>query len=611
MKYFCLLLLFLPFCAPAQTPEVAELKAKVKSYLFKKPDSAKIYLFKLLEYSDKRPDSAISKTYSNLGITYNQMAVYDSAEVYFKKAVALAEGHPKLKAEQLCNLAINFRTMAQYHKSLAALETALDIYTHLDDDNGIGLVYGEMASNYSYMLDKEKAISYLKKAIELFKQTDDPRLYILQQKLANAYFNNGKYDFAIALYEEVLPTFEKNKNASYYLTLLAYAESLVETGKVAQGEARLEEAKKGLKEVNNLEYMHVAQGKLGKIYAKTERLKKAEQALQQAFKYLGEHHSTRFLEIANAYVALLNKKGAYVKARQVIRETELITNNFQEKLNAAEEMDFLRVARTTYRQLGNYKEALEYGERAEFLNDSLNQAVDNEKIRELEATYQNEIQKERNASLTKHNALLRKYNERQKTFTIISSVLAFILLLMAVLLYRFYQKKMSLQRESLSNLESSNKMLKENQILEQELREEKENSLAIKERELVAISLEVSDIQNQIRDLLEKSTEKEISGELAAKILVIINQRNYWKHFKMKFIEVHPDFSNTLVQMFPDLSENDIAFCSMLKLQLSNKEIASLMGISHQSVISKKYRIKKKMNLQDSNETFEDLIRDL
>ena len=121
----------------------------------------------------------------------------------------------------------------------------------------------------------------------------------------------------------------------------------------------------------------------------------------------------------------------------------------------------------------------------------------------------------------------------------------------------------------------------------------------------------MADIQNQIRDLLEISTKSDIAPEVATQIENILNQRNYWKHFKTKFVEVHPEFGYNLAEMFPGLSENDIAFCSLLKLQLTNKEIASLLGISHQSVISKKYRIKKKMDLQDNDESFEQLMRDL
>jgi len=48
----------------------------------------------------------------------------------------------------------------------------------------------------------------------------------------------------------------------------------------------------------------------------------------------------------------------------------------------------------------------------------------------------------------------------------------------------------------------------------------------------------------------------------------------------------------------------------LLKLNLSNKEIASLLQISHESVITKKYRIKKKMEINNDAE-FEKLLLEI
>jgi len=48
----------------------------------------------------------------------------------------------------------------------------------------------------------------------------------------------------------------------------------------------------------------------------------------------------------------------------------------------------------------------------------------------------------------------------------------------------------------------------------------------------------------------------------------------------------------------------------LFKLNLSNKEIASLLQISHESAITKKYRIKKKMEISDDTE-FEKVLMSL
>ncbi|MEM0518337.1 tetratricopeptide repeat protein [Aequorivita flava] len=613
MKQFLASLFIFLLCGSlsAQTEEISELESEIEKYIFKKPDSAKIYLYKLLAYSNQRPDTTVAETYSKLGITYNQLAVYDSATYYFEKGIKKSAGFPKIQAGIYSNNAINYRTSANYTESLAALEKAMELYQSIGDRIGEGVVYGEMASNFSYMAEKEKAITHLETAIEIFKEANEPRLYILQQKLANAYYNNENYEFAVDLYEEVLPEFAKQKGPPYYFTLLAYAESLVKLGKIKEGEKRLMEAKDGLEAINNLEYMHVAWGKLGKIYKVTNRPVLASKAFASAFDYLLKIQSTRFMEIAREYLDFLNLQGDYNKGLEVIERVKNSTNNFQRTMNVQDEMNFLVSARETFRKKGLFKESLTLFDRIDFLKDSLKTAVDRVKIKQLEESYQNKIQRDKNIALEESNALLKKYNAKQHTTTILSWLLTILTLILSVVIYTYHKKRLSLQKVAVTNLEKANTILNEKRELEQELLAEKEKNLADKERELVAISLEVANIQKQIKDLIEASNKEEISDELSTQIINTLNQLNYWKHFKSKFIEVHPEFGYNLIEMFPSLSEDDIAFCSLLKLQLTDSEIASLMGVTEENVTATKYRIKSKMQLQDNDEDFEKLIREL
>ncbi|WP_026452691.1 tetratricopeptide repeat protein [Aequorivita capsosiphonis] len=613
MKQLYFSFLFILFLNPliAQTDAIEQLQAQINDAVFKKPDSAKVYLFKLLEHASQLPDTTIAKAYSKLGITYNQLAVYDSAAFYLKKGIGFTEKHPLIQAQLYSNLAINYRTNAQYDESMAALETAMGIYKKLDNLNGEGLVYGEMASNFSYMLQKEKAIKYLKKAIEIFEKTKDPRIHILQQKLANIYFNNGNYEFAVDLYEQVLPKFAENKGAAYYFTLLAYGESLVKLDKIAEGEKRLLEAKNGLTQINNMEYMHVAMGKLGKIYKVTHRPELAAKAFSESFNFLLQMQSTRFLEIAIEYLDFLNLQGDYNKGLAIIDKVQVATDDFQRTMNAGDEINFLIGARETYRNKQNYKKALALFDRIDFLQDSLRSSEDRIKIKELEETYQNQIQREKNIVLAQNNTLLKDNNRRQGYITVLIIILAVVLLFLGALIYKYQRKKIKLQKSEFANLEKSNSALKVTQELEHELMLEKEERLADKERELVNMALEVADIQNKIRDLLDSSNKEEISEPLATKIIGIVDQKNYWKHFKSKFVEVQPEFSYSLSEMFPKLSENDVAFCCLLKLQLTDQEITSLLGISKKAVISEKDKIKVIMGLEDDNEGFEKLMCDL
>lgn len=50
--------------------------------------------------------------------------------------------------------------------------------------------------------------------------------------------------------------------------------------------------------------------------------------------------------------------------------------------------------------------------------------------------------------------------------------------------------------------------------------------------------------------------------------------------------------------LHPDLSPNDLRFCAYLRLNLTSKEIAPLLNISIKSVETRRYRLRKKLNLE-------------
>ena len=65
---------------------------------------------------------------------------------------------------------------------------------------------------------------------------------------------------------------------------------------------------------------------------------------------------------------------------------------------------------------------------------------------------------------------------------------------------------------------------------------------------------------------------------------------------------MHPNFINEIKNRYPKLTQKDIDFLILIKLNLSNKEIATLINISYESVISKRYLLRKKMGICSDNE---------
>ena len=74
-----------------------------------------------------------------------------------------------------------------------------------------------------------------------------------------------------------------------------------------------------------------------------------------------------------------------------------------------------------------------------------------------------------------------------------------------------------------------------------------------------------------------------------------------WEFFKEAFNNADQEFLNKIKTKHPNLTPNDLKFCAFLRLNLSSKEIAPLLNISVRSVEIKRYRLRKKLELQHEN----------
>lgn len=82
-----------------------------------------------------------------------------------------------------------------------------------------------------------------------------------------------------------------------------------------------------------------------------------------------------------------------------------------------------------------------------------------------------------------------------------------------------------------------------------------------------------------------------------------------WEQFSMHFDHVHSNFLTKLKQKFPNLGANDLKLCAYLKMNLSSKEIAQLMGISARAIEVSRYRLRKKIQVPQEMSLFDYLIK--
>lgn len=72
--------------------------------------------------------------------------------------------------------------------------------------------------------------------------------------------------------------------------------------------------------------------------------------------------------------------------------------------------------------------------------------------------------------------------------------------------------------------------------------------------------------------------------------------------FYLRFMEVYTNFDELLSTKYPQLSIFEKTFLAMISLNFSNKEISDIESVSLKTIEIRKYRIRKKCNLESGKD---------
>ncbi|ARV13697.1 helix-turn-helix transcriptional regulator [Polaribacter sp. SA4-12] len=99
-----------------------------------------------------------------------------------------------------------------------------------------------------------------------------------------------------------------------------------------------------------------------------------------------------------------------------------------------------------------------------------------------------------------------------------------------------------------------------------------------------------------------KTDEKAIIKDITKQIDYVLERDEDWDILKKHFNAVHDNFYDKLIKKHPSITETELRHCMFIKLHLQTKEIARILLIDPRSVQTGRYRIKKKMNLSESED---------
>ncbi len=490
------------------------------------------------------------------GILFFNTRVLDSAELYLKKAIDL-----NIKYGDKHNVNMNKLFLSWVYTSQSNLKKSNSILLELKDSFTelplLSNTYRLLSRNYDDLSEYENAFS----SIEKFKYYAT-RANIISD-LIHVHNHKGTLFMHENKFEEARREFGlSNEIALKISDTLTYYQNLSWLGLIYEKENELDSAYALYKEVrqysknNNILFgISSMSGNMAEI------LLSQRKNLSKAFKLISESKSINRAS-SNKYGLMYDYnilgnyffiKRQFSIAHSYLDSAETLAIDVGDK---ALRSKIYKHKYSVFEKQKKYLKAIEYLKLHHELKDSL---VGQKATQDLASLNLN-LEKEKSQSLENElkQSLLNKKQQAKISFLILTSLL--FVLITIISLWR--NQKIKSKQQKLA-IESSNEKIK---WLQQ-------------------------NILNKNQMLEELSLKQE------SKINTNLKNENDWLSFLMEFKKLHPHYLEKYENI---LSKSELRMQMLLKLHISNKEIADLLNITLEGVKKSKQRIKKKLTVLDN-----------
>jgi len=212
----------------------------------------------------------------------------------------------------------------------------------------------------------------------------------------------------------------------------------------------------------------------------------------------------------------------------------------------------------------------------------------------------------------KESATLRYNFEVKDPFLLTNTGIAIIIIILLIIIlstFKLYkhllyinQRKLEIKhakeiKEKKSNIKElqNNLMKKEVERMHSELTL-KNNALVQKDEALLAVKKSVNEVYSRLEGRFPKRDYDKIINVLNYQMSREEDRKDFERHFQRS----QEGFYQKLRKRYPELSNNEMRLCSLLRMNMSTKEIADQLRITPKSAEVSRYRLRKKLNLDST-----------
>jgi len=354
-------------------------------------------------------------------------------------------------------------------------------------------------------------------------------------------------------------------------------------------------------ELKDLQGLATILENIGSIYEDREDFTKAREYFQRSLS-LNEVTADSLLMIVN-----LNNLGDTYRKTGYYEQAIGYTNKALALATRLKDRD---QASSAYKDLGKaynlnhqYAQAYENLENGRVIYEEMFAQDAAKQLALLQTLFETELQ---------NNAIHHLENARKLDTFIKIALLAGISLILILAAAIISRQRLKIRRDkeeserSREVYEAQNKLMQaelENTYLsEQKLQQELES----RAKSLTSHTLHIMEKNKMLEDIQAKLADslKEDLQEQRKKIKNLLKRIDHsfthdkdWDDFRNIFEQVHSDFFDKLNQRSSDLTPADIRLAALFRLNMTSKDMATVLGISQDSLRIARYRLRKKLDL--------------
>nr|WP_298927748.1 tetratricopeptide repeat protein [uncultured Allomuricauda sp.] len=528
-------------------------------------------------YKKSNNDKGVAKLYAQKANYYYRLGEIDSARHYLVNSVdkSFFIGDTLRGATIRHNIGILDHYQGNTENAKVIMDLNIPIFKKYNDSLHLGnafLLKGKIGISDGFL---NIALQETYNALKMHKEiNDDFRIAEDLLQIGIIYQGTGENKKAVDIFNESIAYYKKVDSDQSIAQALNYmADSKIKLKLFESARKDIEDAltlSKKLEYTSNIARTYYNKGVLGYVTGNYPSAVDNLESSLEIWEKIGSPNNQ-----ANALFYLgrcyLRKKEASkaivffdssIEIAESIKDPEVLSKVYLEKS-------------VTLEALQNHKEALTYFKRNKAISDSIFTLSREKATLELKTIYETE-KKEQEIALLEQKA---EINNLQRLLLGVGLGLSFLIFGLGYYALRQKMKRNKLEKEQV------------------------DTELAFKKKELTTHALHLAKKNEVLEHIKQKAKELKISENKQSyqQLIQTINfdqqDDKNWENFTQYFEQVHKDFASNAKSKYPDVTKNELRFMALLKMNMSSKEIATILNVSTDGIKKARQRLRKKMDL--------------